>query len=176
MLYEAIAKVIERRICDSEQTYARFAERLEEGLLTRDENPQSHFCAYFLPYNRDNQKFFLGHHKKANMWIAPGGHIDKGETLLDTVNRELEEELGVRAFFQEAPKPFLLTITPIENKIQICKAHFDIWFLVPTDGANFLVDPREFHETKWVGEQEAKQLAGDAANQKAIEIVKQIGI
>ena len=172
MLYDEIQKVIDPSICDSENTRAGFLKRLEEGAFTRDENPQSHFCAYFLPYNSENKKVFIVHHKKSSLWLSPGGHIDKGEGLLETLNREIDEELGVKTFFKELPSPFLLTITPIENKVQPCKTHLDIWYLVNTDGANFNVDPKEFHETKWLTIDEAEKIVTDPPNRKALEFVK----
>lgn len=172
MLYDQISKIIDISICDSEKTHADFLKRLEEGAFTRDENPQSHFCAYFLPYNAKNKKIFIVHHKKSGLWLSPGGHIDKGEGLLETLNREIDEELGVKTFFKELPSPFLLTITPIENKVQPCKTHLDIWYLINTDGANFNVDPKEFHETKWLTVDEAEKIVTDSPNRKALEFVK----
>ena len=154
----------------------RFLQRAKEGLLTRDENSHSHFCVYFLPYNPITKQVFIVHHKKSGLWISPGGHIDKGEYLLHALNREIKEELGMTNFFAELPKPFLLTITPIQNAVQPCKEHLDIWFLVKTDGNDFNVDPQEFHNTKWMGLQEAKQIVTDKANRKAIDIISQFGI
>jgi len=86
-LYQNIAKIIKREICDSEETYREFCQRLEQGSLTRDENPLTHFGTFFLPFNPKNKQLFLAHHKKSGLWIAPGGHIDKGEILLETLNR-----------------------------------------------------------------------------------------
>ena len=68
MLYDQISKIIDISICDSESTHTNFLKRLEEGAFTRDENPQSHFCAYFLPYNSENKKVFIVHHKKSSLW------------------------------------------------------------------------------------------------------------
>ena len=107
----------------------RYLERVKEGLLTRDENNRSHFCVYFLPYDSKAKKVFIIHHKKANLWLAPGGHVDKNEDILHALNREVKEELGVDNAFAESSKPFLLSITPIDNNTQPCKEHFDIWFL-----------------------------------------------
>jgi 8-oxo-dGTP pyrophosphatase MutT (NUDIX family) len=172
MLYEQVSKIIDISICDSEATHTSFLKRLREGAFTRDENPQSHFCAYFLPYNPENKKVFIVHHIKSGLWLSPGGHIDKGEGLLETLNREIDEELGVKGFFKELPSPFLLTITPIENRVQTCKAHFDIWYLANTDGANFNVDPKEFHDTKWLTIDEAEKILTDRPNRKALEVIK----
>src|SRR5665213_1066199 len=137
MLHDQILTIVDPSICDSEETRVSYLKRLEEGAFTRDENPKTHFCAYFLPYNEKSRKVFMIHHKKSGLWLSPGGHIDKGEGLLETLNREINEELGVKSFFKELPPPFLLTITPIENTTQPCKTHFDIWYLVKTDGSKF---------------------------------------
>jgi len=172
MLKEQIAKIIEPSICDSENTHVNFLKRLEEGNFTRDENSQTHYCAYFLPYNQRDKKVFIVHHKKSGLWLSPGGHIDKDEGLLETLNREIDEELGVKNFFKEAQSPFLLTITPIENKVQPCKVHYDIWYLVLTDGADFNVDPKEFHETRWLTINDAEKIVTDTSNRKALETIK----
>jgi len=172
MLYEQISKIIDISICDSEATRTDFLKRLQEGAFTRDENPQSHFCAYFLPYNPEKKKVFIVHHKKSGLWLSPGGHIDKGEGLLETLNREIDEELGAKDFFKELPSPFLLTITPIENRVQPCKTHLDIWYLVNTDGTNFNVDPKEFHDTRWLTIDEADKIVTDRPNRKALEVIK----
>ncbi len=169
---ESVSAIIDSDICYSEDTYNDYKQRVVEGLPTRDENPQTHFCAYFLPYDPKQKKVFIVLHKKAGLWISPGGHIDRGETLFEALNREIHEELGVKDFFKEEPAPFLLTTTPIENKIQPCKKHYDVWYLVPTDGSNFNVDPQEFLDTKWATLEEAKGLMKDPANIKAIEILE----
>jgi 8-oxo-dGTP pyrophosphatase MutT (NUDIX family) len=148
-------------------------ELLKEGkVLTRDEGGLSHLCVYFLPYNSKTKQVFIVHHKKSGLWLSPGGHIDKGELLLDALNREIKEELGVTNFFSELPKPFLITVTPINNPAQpSCKEHLDIWFLLETDGSNFNVDLHEFHNAKWVYLKEARQMLVDPANLKSLDII-----
>lgn len=42
-----------------------------------------------------NNKVLLIHHKKLNLWLPPGGHIEKDETPDDAVTREFKEELGL---------------------------------------------------------------------------------
>lgn len=168
---ESVSKVINPSLCN-EETYKAYQQRLTEDLPTRDENSASHFCAYFLPFDSQNKKVFIVHHKKSGLWISPGGHIDKGETLLEALNREIDEELGVKEFFKEEPSPFLLTITPIENPVQPCKSHYDVWYLVSTDGSNFNIDPQEFLDTKWMTIEEAEEIVTDPANRQALERIK----
>lgn len=140
--------------------------------LTRDQGNPSHLCVYFLPYNPETKQVFITHHKKSNLWLSPGGHVDKNESLLEALNREIREELGVTNFFPTLPKPFLITITPIDNPKQpICREHLDVWFLLETDGSNFNVDPQEFHSTKWMTLKEAKNFLIDEANLKALDIL-----
>ena len=169
---QEILKFTSHSICDNENTYRIFLERLKRGNLTRDENSGSHFCVYFLPYNLRNKKVFIVHHKKSGLWLSPGGHIDKGEELLGALNREIEEELGIKNHFKEAPSPFLLTITPINNRVQPGKTHYDIWDLMMTDGNNFSINPQEFHDTQWLTIAEARMVMIDPANLKALEVVE----
>lgn len=48
-----------------------------------------------------NGKILIGQRKKADShglkWEFPGGKIERGETTIDALARELEEELGVQA-------------------------------------------------------------------------------
>lgn len=148
---------------------SRFLERAKEGKFTRDENPISHYCAYFLPYNKKTKQVFMVHHKKSGLWLSPGGHIDRGEILMQTLNREIEEELGVKNKIRKEIKPFLLTITPIANSVQPCREHLDIWYRFETDSSEFNVDPREFHATKWVTIDEARKIVTDKPNMEMLD-------
>ena len=166
---ESIAKVIDRDTCDNGETYNRFKQRVEEGKSTRDENPETHFCVYFLPYDFQSKKVFVVHHKKSGLWLSPGGHIDKDETLLEALNREISEELGIWNVFESEPQPFLFTITPIENSVQPCKSHYDIWYWVPTDGSNFNIDLQEFYDTKWLTIEAAREIVTDSSTLTAFQ-------
>ena len=166
---ESIAKVIDRDICDNGKTYSRYKQRVKEGKPTRDENPETHFCVYFLPYDSQSKKVFVIHHKKSGLWLSPGGHIDKDETLLAALNREIGEELGIWSFFKSEPQPFLFTITPIENPVQPCQSHYDIWYLLLTDGSNFNIDLQEFYTAKWLTIEAARKIVTDPSTLKAFQ-------
>lgn len=74
---QSISEILDRSLCDSEVTYKAFKKRLEEGNITRDENPKSHFCVWFLPYDLRTKKVFIVHHKKSGLWISPGDTLIK---------------------------------------------------------------------------------------------------
>ncbi len=158
---------------ENKEIEKEYRERITKGNLTKDEDPVSHFCVYFLPFSSETKKVFFGHHKKSGLWLSPGGHIDKGESFLEALNREINEELGIKDFFKEKPAPFLLTVTNIDRDPRQCKKHFDVWHLMETDGSNFDIDMTEYHETKWLTIAEAKEIT-DAANKAALRVVEKM--
>jgi 8-oxo-dGTP pyrophosphatase MutT (NUDIX family) len=149
-----------------------FISRAKEGKLTRDENPQSHFCVYFAGFDSETKKVFIGHHKKSGMWLFNGGHIDKGETPEEALEREMGEEWGVKVDLQSIGRPKLLTITPINHPTIKCQRHFDIWYFVPLSEADFKPDrallDTEFYTTDWKGIEDARVLIIDKATLKGI--------
>ena len=160
-IIESISKKINRSICDSQETYDLFWQMIESGLITQAENTSAHFCVRFIPYNYANKTVFIVDHKKSGLWLPPGGHLEKQETLFSALNREINEELGVKDFFKSEPEPFLLTATFINDPARLCKTHFDIWYLMPTDGKDFQIDLSEFHDTRWLNFEEARKLITD---------------
>lgn len=173
MLKDEIRSIISPAIC-SEQIAQYWLERLEKGGLTRDDGNVSHFCCYFLPYNPMTKQVFIVHHKKSGLWLFPGGHIDKGESLMQTLNREIEEELGMKGKIKGEIKPFLLTITPINRPSHPqCREHMDIWYRFSTDGSEFNVDPTEFITTRWATIEEARQVMTDPPNLEALSKMEQ---
>ncbi|MBI2074950.1 MAG: NUDIX domain-containing protein [Candidatus Levybacteria bacterium] len=127
-----------------------FLTRIGQGRFTREENPVDHFGVFFWPYNPKTQEVFIVHHKKSGKWLAPGGHIEVGELPIDTLKREIKEELGFSPK-QLEETPFMISITPVTYLYGYrCKLHYDIWFVVATDGREFKVDIEEFHTTRWV--------------------------
>lgn len=44
----------------------------------------------------ESGKVLLIKHKKLNVWVYPGGHMEPGEIPPETAEREFEEETGIR--------------------------------------------------------------------------------
>ncbi len=140
----------------------QFLDRLEKGNLTRDENAASHFCAFFAPFDPDTKEVFIGHHIKGDRWLFNGGHLDLGETPLQTVKREMQEEWGNEIGHHQILEPNLITITHIDSPSQTCKTHFDLWFFVQLNKDQFKPNPKllaeEFHQWGWKSEAEARAM------------------
>lgn len=157
-----------------------FLQRLSEGLLTRDENPQSHLCVYFAAVDPAKKEIFIGHHKKADLWLFNGGHIDLGETPSEAFFREISEEWGdldeIGLSNLSLPNPGLLTITHIDSEVRPCRTHYDIWHFVNVDKDSFQPKPEklaeEFYEAKWIPLAGAQSLVTDPATLEAIEYLQ----
>ncbi len=134
---------------------ALFLNRLNgDNRLVRDEGVTSHFCTFFTPVSLSDRKIFLGHHKKSDSWISPGGHLDKDETPVQTVIRETGEELSY-TIQNEKIELFGLTYFPITNRPQ-CTDHFDLWFLIFFNSTvPFVYEKREFYDAGWFTIKEA---------------------
>ncbi len=57
-------------------------------------NLEKHFTASALILNEEG-KILLLYHKKLNVWLYPGGHIESNETPDEAVVREVLEETGL---------------------------------------------------------------------------------
>ena len=49
--------------------------------------------------NNDNE-VLLVKHTYTHQWYLPGGGVNKGEHLLDALNREMDEELGLKILYE----------------------------------------------------------------------------
>ncbi len=156
----------------------RYLRRILEGNLTRDENPYTHFCIYFAAFDALKHSVFVGHHKKSGLWLFNGGHIDKGESLSEALEREISEEWGIKIPIEDLKKPLLLTVTKIPpNQKQICKTHYDVWYFVPSriDTARFNQDllSKEFFENSWLTIPDARSRITDPSTLKALVLLEQ---
>ena len=146
-------------------------EWLESGEpIYREENPKRHLCAYFPIVNPQKTQIFLVHHRKSGLWLPNGGHVDKGESLEQTVIRELKEELGI--VWKRELKPFFISrITTVGKTAG--HVHNDIWFLVEIEENTVLKpDKREFHDWGWFGLNQAVFKSSEPNIKRAIKKIK----
>jgi len=149
-LLVSLTKTIENDYSLDADTKKIFLTRLSMGKLTKSDNPLNHFCSFIVPVHRQSRLIFAGHHIKADEWIPPGGHIELGETPLDTVRREFNEELSY-ALTNQRIEFFDISIMNVNSPTRPCRIHNDFWFVVYMDTMpNFLVDIGEFYEAAWL--------------------------
>lgn len=155
----------------------KFLARIRRGKLTRSENRFSHFCVYFAAVNPAQNQVFIGHHKKSDLWLFNGGHIEPGELPEAAVVREAKEEWGLRIATTDLPPVALVTLTVIEHpEKQICRDHYDLWYFLPYDASAFHPDGRalatEFFTHGWKSYDEAERLLTSLPTKDALHYLK----
>lgn len=118
--------------------------------IEKPATPDTHLVSYFLITSPEMNRILLVDHKKAELWLPPGGHVDPGEDPKETVRREAKEELGIDAEFL-FDEPLLLTVTKTVGNVA---RHTDVslWYLLKGDPSKVLdYDPNEFHQIRWFG-------------------------
>ena len=78
---------------ESIRTFLSVVTTLEQP-CSEDTNP-IHVTASAIVVSDDGEKVALHLHKRLNMWLQPGGHIDPGETPPEGALREALEETGL---------------------------------------------------------------------------------
>ena len=110
----------------------------------------------------EKKQILLAKRYKQNAWQLPQGGIDKGETELDALYRELEEEVGLAAkqvsLLAKTPKwlRYELPMEHIRRKQKpTCIGQKQVWYLLKlvsndSDISLSLHNKVEFDDWKWV--------------------------
>ncbi|MHA1911175.1 MAG: NUDIX hydrolase [Candidatus Kariarchaeaceae archaeon] len=106
-----------------------------------------------------DSKVLLIHHRKLNMWLPPGGHIDPNELPDDAVLREVREETGLEVSIisdQDSypysdirllARPHHVQLELIDEKTS--HEHIDlVYFCRPIDGT-ILLNQEETNAIRW---------------------------
>jgi 8-oxo-dGTP diphosphatase len=112
--------------------------------------PETHLVSYFILVSPDQTQVLLVDHKKAELWLPSGGHVDPGEHPKETVKREAKEELGIEAEFL-FEEPIFLTVSKTVGNV---RQHTDVslWYVLKGDPKHPLIyDAEEFHQIQWFG-------------------------
>lgn len=115
--------------------------------------PPKHLVSYFAIIDPTSQKILLQDHLLAKLWVPAGGHVDPNEDPADTVRRECEEELGIKAAFLGEPVPHFITVTQTNGPGQ----HTDVslWYLLEAnESLPLTIEPGKFADVKWWGIEE----------------------
>lgn len=137
----------EKVLSIDKRTLSAFRDRLKKNnTYLKVDGAPDHFCVGVLVINKKEKKIFVGHHIKSDHWMGAGGHMEEGESPLETVIRECEEELGLVV---DSAKMFDLTHFDDVNRAD-CSQHYDFFYRIDLDSLPaFSVDKGEFHESGW---------------------------
>ncbi len=111
------------------------------------EYPEVAVGAYILDEN--GMILLIRSPKWKDQWIIPGGHIELGESIMETARREAKEEVGI-----DVEPEGVLTVAEVINTQESGfhrKAHF-IYLEVICNakaGAEPKIDNREVEEARW---------------------------
>lgn len=112
--------------------------------------PEPHLVSYFILVSPEQSQVLLVDHKKAELWLPSGGHVEPGEHPKETVKREAKEELGIEAEFL-FEEPIFLTVSKTVGNVT---PHTDVslWYVLKGNPKHPLTyDAEEFHQIQWFG-------------------------
>lgn len=129
-----------------------FTDWIQSGIeifrIEKPATPPVHLVSYFLVYSPEKAKVLLVDHKKAELWLPPGGHVEPNEDPKETVLREAQEELGMEAQFL-FEKPLFITVTKTVGK-GVPHTDVSLWYLLKWNPDDPLIyDKDEFNQIQW---------------------------
>jgi len=110
--------------------------------------PPTHLVSYFVVVDEAG-RLLLAAHRKAGLWLPPGGHVEPGEDPWHTVVRECAEELRLAAVPAGASAPLFVTVTATRGP----GTHTDVslWYLLAARAEQVgWYDEGEFAGIRWL--------------------------
>lgn len=141
-----------------EDTLAWIDSGVELCRVHKPATPPKHLVSYFVLVDGDH--VLLVDHKKAQLWLPTGGHVEPGEHPRLTVVRELAEELGLE-LKEAVGAPLMLTVS---ETVGTTAGHTDVslWYVLNGDRhAPLKFDIEEFYAVQWFRFEEAPTFRSD---------------
>ena len=91
-----------------------------------------------------NIEILLVKHVNSGHWSFPKGHVELGETEVETAQREILEETGIEVIIDSS---FRETVTYSSKK---GTQKIVVYFLANAKGYDFIPQPDEIADIKWV--------------------------
>ena len=116
------------------------------------DEPPMHLVSYVVPVDPERGRLLLVAHRKAGLWLPPGGHVEPDEDPWHTAVREAAEELGLTVG-SAIGEPAFITVTRTVGQ----GPHTDVslWYVVETAvDAVTGFDASEFDAIAWLRPEE----------------------
>ena len=130
-------------------------------------NTNGHLTAGAFIYCKAEDKFLVLFHKDLQMYLYPGGHVDKEDkSILETSKRELKEETGIDKYSilsisNEELVPFDIDthFIPFNERVNMPgHYHFDFRYLFLIEKKDDIIfDADEFNNYKWISTDELSE-------------------
>ena len=80
---------------------------------------EAHFATSGYIVNQEGTKVLMVFHKKLNIWVVPGGHLEPNESPVDGVKREVFEETGIMATIYDSASQNLIVNCDKESQVKV---------------------------------------------------------
>lgn len=134
----------------------RFRELLKNSAQPFDRgNFPGHVTGSAVILTSDYEQMLLTHHRKLDLWIQLGGHLEKDATVAEGAMREAREESGLKnirfhSWSKESILPFDVDIHTIPaNAKEPAHEHFDVRYLFVTDTPDQILVSEESNSLQW---------------------------
>lgn len=131
-------------------TYREHVREHGEAALFKGGQP-AHVTSSILVLSTDLTEVLLTFHKKANMWLQFGGHLERSDrSLAAAAWREGLEESGLDTFTAFSYEPSDIDIHALGGGFDaLCREHWDIAFVALANRDSAVVVSDESHDVRW---------------------------
>lgn len=144
--------------------------------LNKPHNMDEHLGVLAVLLSPDRLHTYLLNHKKAQLWLPPGGHVDIGKKLHECAVDETREELGIEEPKLVLETPIFLTRTLTQGKNA---GHIDVtsWYVLEADREAIMhIQEKEASESGWVEITALLQTPGLSNLHRGFQKLRSIGL